>query len=528
MPYPKISAALNNCPLHAITPELVQEIYRFAKDEQYNNQHNDTYAELKNNFAEFYGFDSNDLSWKQFAGILKQYNPFDIQIMMGPVLRLFMAVQLDKPAIYREFVPGAHKAKEEVIAEYTQINPETARYASLDQYDLATLVCKPLGFSLNYIPQEEHGIEETIDPDIPLPNPQLITICHTGDHRGASHGGHWERTTDALERIEYKKHKSTQLHHYLTLLGHDPQVNIAGFTFLKQHVQLTAGRLRREAHVDTELCNLYNAVTLIEKYLKNIQEVPKDLAIKLLRPALTHNKYAREFIGNYEFEVHEFDDQIVQWLSAEEEFYKPVLTAEKEALARELAQPPLLINPSQLPTAYGIKGERKFYKNLALLQNKITDLEERKRKALDDAKGDKNDEDYRKLNNAWDVATKLHQTLSGQADVYFANPNHDTYKTFKDQSLNLIRDAHHALDEHRGWSEFLVNLALGVSTAGVGIVIKGLINWGCNRSFLFVHQTKSSQLLDKIEDVVVNKADPQNPIEEEGDNDIGDDFYNPA
>lgn len=522
MPYPKISAALNNCPLHAITPELVQEIYRFAKDEHYNNHHNDAYAELKNSFARFYGFNPHAFSWKHFAGILKQYNPFDIQIMMGPVLRDFMAAQLNKPGIYEKLPPKAGRDRAGAIREYTEIDPGTARYISLDQDDLAILVCNPLGFSLHYIPQEGAEFAATIDPTIPLSNPQRITICHTGSRLGASHGGHWERTTDELERIEYKKHKSTQLLHYLPLLGHDAHVNPTGFKLLKQHVQLSARRLNG-AHVDTELCALYNAATLIEKYLKSIQEVPKDLAIMLLGPALEYNEYVWEFIEDYEFEEHGFDNQIVSWLKAEEEFDKPVLRAEKEELARKLAEPPALIIPSQLPTPYGIKGERKFYKNLAILKNKIADLDERKSKALVEADGDENDEDYRALHNAWDVATTLQQELKNKADIYFADPNPETYKTFKEQSLGLIRAAHDVLDAHRGWSEFLVNLTLGILTAGVGVVIKGLINWGCNHSFLFVHQTKSSQLLDKIEDVVVNKADPQSPIEEDGDRD----YYNP-
>ncbi|KTD43082.1 hypothetical protein [Legionella parisiensis] len=62
-----------------------------------------------------------------------------------------------------------------------------------------------------------------------------------------------------------------------------------------------------------------------------------------------------------------------------------------------------------------------------------------------------------------------------------------------------------------------------VLTAGVGIVTKDLINWGCNRSFFFEHQKNPAKQLDKIEDVIVNKADPQNPIEEDDDRD----YYNP-
>ncbi|MCE0721817.1 MULTISPECIES: hypothetical protein [Legionella] len=522
MPFPKISAALNNCPLHAITPELVQEIYYFAKDEHYDNHHNDAYAVLKNNFAEFYGFDPHTFSWKHFAGILKQYNPYDIQILMGPVLRRFMAVQLNKPEIYTELAPGVHRVKEDVISEYTEIDPGTARFSSLDQHDVAILVCKPLGFSLKYIPQAGHGFEMTIDPDTPLPKPKLITICHTGSHLGAGHGGHWERTVNPLERIEYEGHKSTQLHHYVTFLGNDPQVNRAGFGFLREHVQLAARRLRGEK-VDNELCTLYNAVTLIEKYLKNIQDMPQDVAIRLLRPALERNKYAREFIEHYQYDAHEFDPRIVDWLSAGSEFLKPVLSAGKEEIAKRLAEPPILIKPNQLPTPYGIKGERKFYKNLALLQNKITDLKERKDKALAEANGDESDEDYLALHNAWDCAQSLHRELKNKADLYFAAPDEASYAVFKRESLVLIRDAHRVLDAHRGWSEFLVNLALGVLTVGIGVGIKGLINWGFNNPFLFVHQTQSSQILDKIADVVVNKADPGNPI---GEDDEGEDIAN--
>ena len=89
MPFPKLSAVLNNCPLHALTPEIREEILKFATIDEYNNNHNAHYENLKKDFASVYGFNPETFSWKQFGGILNLYNPFDTQILMGPVLRLF-------------------------------------------------------------------------------------------------------------------------------------------------------------------------------------------------------------------------------------------------------------------------------------------------------------------------------------------------------------------------------------------------------------------------------------------------------
>ncbi len=50
-PFPKLSAILNNCSLHALTPEIKNEIIQFGADAGYDNQHNAAYTRLKNAFA---------------------------------------------------------------------------------------------------------------------------------------------------------------------------------------------------------------------------------------------------------------------------------------------------------------------------------------------------------------------------------------------------------------------------------------------------------------------------------------------
>lgn len=502
MPSPKISAVLNNCPLHAITPELVKEIYRYGQDEHYDNHHNEAYHLLKNKFAEFYGFDVDNFSWEQFAAILKQYNPFDIQILMGPVLRLFIGAQL-------EINPRLGD-----VRTYSHIRADTARYESLDPGELAEMVCNPLGFSLKFIPQQGHGLENTLIPDVPLPIPTEITICHTGNREGAGSGGHWERTLDPSQQVCYEERISTQLLHYSHLLGHNANVNPTGFDLIKSHVQLTASLLEGN-DVKAEFCNLYNAAAIIEKFLKNIGYVPHLLAIELLGPALNNNEIALTFIENFPFEGAEDHDEVMEaWLRAKNDFEKPVLKNQRLELAQELATPPVLIQPGQLPpTGHEMKGEITFYKKLALLQNKITELKNRKDHALTESMGDMTDKDYVAHHHAWEAATTLRIELVKKADIYFANPNEATYQRFKRDSLGLIKNAHRVLDNHRGDTEFLTNLTLGIISLGILVAIKGGINWLCNRPFLFVHETKSSQILHDIE-VFIDDVDPNQPEEE--------------
>ena len=102
MPTPKISAILNNCPVHLGVPEIIQAIKHFASLEQgqagthdaLNSQaYKESYALLKDKFAEFYRQDKAAVTWKKLQLLLTEHinnNPTAAQFILGPVLREFM------------------------------------------------------------------------------------------------------------------------------------------------------------------------------------------------------------------------------------------------------------------------------------------------------------------------------------------------------------------------------------------------------------------------------------------------------
>ncbi|KGP64054.1 hypothetical protein EP47_03795 [Legionella norrlandica] len=101
----------------------------------------------------------------------------------------------------------------------------------------------------------------------------------------------------------------------------------------------------------------------------------------------------------------------------------------------------------------------------------------------------------------------LHKQLNEAGTIYFSKePTLQTYKTFKKNCDAYIQEARKELDEHRGCSSFLTNLALWIGTLGIGILVKGAINLANNRSFFFVHETDSSKTVKGIEEAINNAA----------------------
>jgi len=72
-------------------------------------------------------------------------------------------------------------------------------------------------------------------------------------------------------------------------------------------------------------------------------------------------------------------------------------------------------------------------------------------------------------------------------------------QTFNKACTDIIEEKRPILDSHRGWSEFLTNLAIAISTLGIGLLIKGAINVAHNRSFFFVHKTETGKIIDEIQ-----------------------------
>lgn len=78
------------------------------------------------------------------------------------------------------------------------------------------------------------------------------------------------------------------------------------------------------------------------------------------------------------------------------------------------------------------------------------------------------------------------------------------YSAFNNTCNKAIEKHRPQLEQHRGWSELLINLLLTVATVGLGLIVKGIYNLATNRSFFFVHQTESGQILDEIKEGISN------------------------
>lgn len=174
MPFPKLSAALNNCPLHAITPELKDEIIKFGEITDYNNNHNDDYEILKSKFAAFYNIESENFTWGKFANILKNYNAFDIQIIMGPVLRKFMADKMNGDEFAQMVAMVNDKDVNEYIKGMTEVNPQTGRYESLAPDEVFSYIGQHFGLSIQYF---KNGRGETSNSENAI---ATIQMYHQG------------------------------------------------------------------------------------------------------------------------------------------------------------------------------------------------------------------------------------------------------------------------------------------------------------------------------------------------------------
>lgn len=146
-----------------------------------------------------------------------------------------------------------------------------------------------------------------------------------------------------------------------------------------------------------------------------------------------------------------------------------------------------------------------FRKQLGSLDNKIENLLGRTNDA--EEKYGKDDSKYLSLKSAYDAAKILRKELNDAANVYFNITQVTTeksYKTFEETCTKSINKAKEKLDIHRGWTQFLANLLIGITTAGLGLLAKGVYNLTTNKSFFFVHQTDSSKVATDFEEQIKN------------------------
>ncbi len=317
MPYPKISPVLNNCPFYALTPEIREELLNFAADDAHDNGHNAQYTLLKKHFGTYYGIDP--LSWKDFSGILKSYNAFDIQIVLGPVLRNFSKEMMQNEEELDWLVALAAGNNiydvEEYIKATTEINVNNGRYDSLNPDHMFRYLSGPLGLSLTY--QKTGEPKQSFNADKPV---AAINIYHEGNIHGAQAGGHWERTQNLDDAVDYQSAADTQLTPLLPLLGDNANLNSVGINLLKQHVQLMHRHKTTNYDMTHDARDLMLTGAQVRQYMWNMNYVLKPLAVKLLGEPLTGE--TQRLIGEMEIGDQDRDPRIQAYFEAPAE-WKP-------------------------------------------------------------------------------------------------------------------------------------------------------------------------------------------------------------
>ncbi len=316
MPYPKISATLNNCPLHVFTPALRDQIAALAQTDA-RHPYRAKYELLKTYFAQFYQISESDLTWQTFHNLLSSYNPFDLQIILGPVLRVFLrgAMSQKDPEtldiLAMLMIEHPDMDPEAFITSQTEILPPDGRYESLSPEETYLFLARPLGFNLTYHKggQVRSVGEEDSDRTNRLAH---IEIQHSGGISGASSGGHWELYGADDERVDYEKEASTQLAGYIPLLGNDIRVTPTAIECLKQHVLLTYRRLTHGDDSSLALRELALTVAQIEKFLFNINHVEINLAKRLLGPRTTAAEF---FINHFQVSGIQYDPAFNQLIT---------------------------------------------------------------------------------------------------------------------------------------------------------------------------------------------------------------------
>lgn len=329
MPYPKLSSVLNNCAVHSLTPEICAQVSEYARDPHYNNQHNPEYLRLKAVFAEFYGFERDSFTWKEFSDTLNFYNGFDRQLVLGPVLRSFMKGSMITDSTRAEsFIPIlAELAQPPLSAEgYINSHTETSdqeqgRYPHMAPDQLAQYVGIPLGLNIRYYPQVGDIRNFPAENEV-----ALVEIYHSGAAEGPD--GHWERVPDTTSEdcIDYQQQPDTKLTCLLPLFGQRQVMSECGIKLLRDHVALVASG----ADVP-DVIHLTSAQ--ITKYIYAINIVPKALAIKLLGE-LTED--TRHFIASYPIATPAFPMQIYENYIRTLKTCKPQITAHEKHTVEQL------------------------------------------------------------------------------------------------------------------------------------------------------------------------------------------------
>ena len=277
LPFPRISGVLNNCPLHVLTPELRAEITLLAEGEsQLSGNFILGYDLFKTKFAEFYQSNPSSFSWENFAACIKDHNDFDLQMILGPVLRSVLAENMRKDqgntVIYQAADEHYSDADIDDFINYKTQIQEDGRYASLSPDEMFTFVAGPLGLAVKY---HQEGQDRQFPEDAPqealFVDRPCIAMFHQGGVEGAGAGGHFERTLGEEVRIDYEQAPDVHLRIVAELFKQDsPEITNIGLYLLRLYMEIIVYKLRnRDADVSEMFETFHLTVAQIEKFLYN-------------------------------------------------------------------------------------------------------------------------------------------------------------------------------------------------------------------------------------------------------------------
>ncbi|MGV3740670.1 MAG: hypothetical protein ACO1N3_05220 [Gammaproteobacteria bacterium] len=312
MTQPRITHILNNGPLHVLTPELRQEIKLLARDQSnLKPQFMPAYEALKRRFAEFYEFSSPEtFSWQQFAALVDSCSLFDLQLVLGPVLR---SVMLDTMEANKAKLVGYVEEGNDVdstITEYTTLL-EDGCYAFLHPDLVFTFLTGSLGFSMVY-----HYSDSDTSRLPDLEYPELINLlegrpCIDLYHFKETKDYYWERAANETELEDYEQDEYTHLRDVAKIFGAQTLTDTKiGFELLRLYMQMLAHAVDNPDEDSTANCDAFHlTVTQVRQFLFNHQYLPKEQALRFLGQI---TKYARIIIDKTPESEHADYDLVVQ------------------------------------------------------------------------------------------------------------------------------------------------------------------------------------------------------------------------
>ena len=183
---PAISGVLNNCSIGAALPSMLKKIETLAVlegTELFEEQANlAEYKRIKNNFCKFYDIDKDKFTFLQFQMFLQQQSFFSKQMILGPVLREYIAdnvrqsPEYDNPDVIKSIIPSGTDEPQNI-----------GRYPGLAPDEANKFLYKPLGIEAKFFSLPENAsayvpVTQGIDAPSPEASEFKISVYHKNGH----------------------------------------------------------------------------------------------------------------------------------------------------------------------------------------------------------------------------------------------------------------------------------------------------------------------------------------------------------